>query len=80
MTKQYILKVTQRKRVSEILLSKQLRVLEHWLGRLPKTTTEKLALYNANQERDRRGQPCITYVKLIQKVTRMDSRTSIQKP
>ena len=61
-----------------MLLSKQLRVLEHWLRRPPETTIKKYALYTTNQGRNRRGRPRATYVKLMEKVTGMDNHALIQ--
>ena len=39
---------------------------------------KKYALYTTNQERNRRGRPLVTYVKLIKSVTGMDNHALIQ--
>ena len=39
---------------------------------------KKYALYTTNQERNRRGRPLVTYVKLIKSVTGMDNHDLIQ--
>ena len=76
-TNQHVLNVTQRKHLAEIFLSKQLRVVRHWLRRPPETTIKKDALYTANQGRNRRGRPRATYVKLMKKVTGMNNHALI---
>ena len=38
---------------------------------------KKYALYTTNQERNRRGRPLVTYVKLIKSVTGMDNHALI---
>ena len=48
-TSKDVLGVTLRKHLPEMLLSKQLRVLEHWLRRPPETTIKKYALYIKNE-------------------------------
>ena len=72
-TNQHVLNVTQKEQISKILLSKQLRVLGHSLRRPNETTIMKYALYTKNQGRNRRGRPCATYMKLMEKVTGMDN-------
>ena len=75
-TNQHVLNIAQRKHLSEKLLSKQLRVLGHWIRRPPETTI-KYALYTTNQRRNRRGRQLATYVKLMEKVTGMDNHALI---
>ena len=70
MTNQHVLNITQRKHLSEILLSKQLRVLGHWHRRPPETTIKKYSLYTTNQGRNRRGRRRATYVKIMEKSNR----------
>ena len=67
-----------RKRLSEMLLLKQLKVLGHWLRRPTETTIKKYALYTTNQGRNRTGGPRATYVKSVQKVTGMDNHVLFQ--
>ena len=75
---QYILNVTQRKKLSEALLIKQLRVLGHWLRRPDYATIRMYVLYTTNQGKNRRGRPCATYVKSMQKVIGMGNETLMQ--
>ena len=41
-------------------------------------TIKKYAIYATNQGSNRRGRPCATYVKLMEKVTGMGNHTLIQ--
>ena len=63
-----VLEISNRRDLADVVTKQQLRTLGHWL-RKQGSTISKYALFNSNKDKNRRGRPRHTYVKLIQQTT-----------
>ena len=72
---QRILGKVKRKDLIDTVIGRQLRSLGHWLRKPPTSIINKYALYTTNLERNRRGRPRMTYVKQVEEITGLGTRT-----